>query len=200
MEVQRTTFEDKDSGGSDRYHEFIVNLMKHPPVGVRFIQYLGAERVTLPRNLIGIQRTRFVHHFSLCRLQTPHDEEYETRLTEKRQRTSEHKTELKRIELELSFLPLKEYLAVTGHDISTFNIVRIEHTEEKTISSGSSLPSVSKLVELARRNFVKKTPHRTTQVVAVQEEIVEVPSTFLVQGKQRVAYRGIALVLKTEIR
>ena len=98
----------------------------------------------------------------------------------------------------LSPLSLSEYLDTSSQEISSFDIVPIEHSEEKTIPSGGSLPSIDELVSLAKKNFVKKAPHRTKRVVAVTEEIVEISSTFWVRGKQRITYRGITLVPKKE--
>lgn len=199
--IKGESFESGSSEGKS-FHDFIRNLMHNPPTGVQFIRYDGVEEATPPQehwNFLGIkivkrQRTRFVHRFSLCRLRTPLDEEYEGRITEKKRQAAE----LKRLEKDLSPLSLSEYLKMSGQEISAFDIMLLEHNEEKTILPGGSLPSIDELVLLAKKNFVKKTPHRTKRVVAVQKEIVEIPSTFWVRGKQRITYRGIALVPKQE--
>lgn len=200
--VKRETFESGSSEG-EGFPDFIRNLMHNPPTGVQFIGYDGVEKVTSPQeywNFFGVDipkwvhRTRFVHRFSLYGLQTPLDKEYEARIAEKKQQVVERKSNLERLERELSPLSLSEYLNGLGQKVNAFNTVPIEHSEENTIGSGYSLPSIDGLVSLAGKNFVRKAPNRTVGIVAVQKEIIEIPSSFFVQGKQRVTYRGFALV------
>lgn len=201
--IKNETFENESSEG-EGFHDFIRNLMHNPSTGVQFIKYDGVEEVTLPQeywNFLNIKipkklRTHFVHHFSLCGLQTPFDEEYEARIAEKKQQATERKANLEQLEKELSPLSLSEYIMMLGQTINSFNIVPIEHSEEKTIPSGGSFPSIDDLISLGRKNFVKKTPHETKHIVAVQKEITEIPSTFWVRGKQRITYCGVALIHK----
>lgn len=203
--IKKVSFESEVSEGKG-FHDFIHNLMHEPPTSVQFIKYDGVDEVVPPQEhwrILGIkiakrQRTHFLHRFSLCRLRAPLDEEYEARIAEKKRQASARKSNLERLEQELSPLSLSTYLEVSGQEIKTFDIVPIEHSEEKTIPSGGSLSSIDELLKLAMRNFVKKTPYQTDCVVAVQKEIVEIPSTFWVRGKQRITYRGVALVPKKE--
>ncbi len=201
--IKREVVENENEYGG--FDDFVRNLMHNPPAGVQFIKYNGVEEAIPPQehwNFLGIKiakgrRTRFVHSFSLCRLQAPFDGKYEAGIAEKKRQDMKRKSNLERLEQELSPLSLSEYLKMSemsDQEISFFDIVPIEYSEEKTIPSGGSLPSIDEIMSLARKNFVKKTPYLTKRVVAVQEEIVEIPSTFWVRGKQRITYRGVALV------
>lgn len=188
------------------FDDFVCDMMSNPPDGVQFIMYDGAQKVIplqeywhfLGFKIAKKRRPRFVHCFSLCRLQAPLDEEYEAEVAGKKQRAAEWEASLKRLEQELSPLSLDEFLKTSGQQIEAFDVVPIEHSEENTIPPGGSLPSIDKLMTLARKNFVKKSPHQTSRVVGVREEIVEIPSTFFVSGKQRITYRGVALISKQE--
>lgn len=70
--------ESLESGGreGEDFHNFIRNLMRNPPTGVQFIRYDGVEEATpspehwsfLGIKIVKKRRTRFVHHFSLCRI------------------------------------------------------------------------------------------------------------------------------------
>jgi len=202
--IKRESFESGGSSGGEGFHDFIRNLMHNPPTGVQFIRYDGVEEVTPPQehwHFLGIKiakmrRTRFVHSFSLCRLQTPLDEKYEACIAEKKRQTAERVSNLERLDQELFQFSLCDYFKISGKEISSFNVVPIEHCEKRMISSDISLTSLDKIVKSARSNFVKKSPHRTERIVAVQEEVDEIPPTFWENGKQRVTYHGLALVPK----
>ena len=204
--IEERTFESKFSESGD-FYDFICSLMQKPPANVQFIRYDKVEEATRPKEYWSIfgfkiakmqQRTYFTHHFSLCKLQAPLDKEYCTRIKKKERRAVAWKLNIERLERELSSLSLSEYLMMSSEKTDTFDTFPIEHSEEKVIPSGSSLPTVDGLVSLAKKNFVKKTPEKTFHIIAVQEKIVEVPSTFFIRGKQRVTYRGVALVKKNQ--
>jgi hypothetical protein len=203
LEVIKREFFESES--IEKFHEFIRTLMHNPPAGVQFIRYDGNEKVVPPQEywtFLGIKiakerrATLFIHSFSLCRLQSPLDKEYEASIAQKKQQVAEKNSNLERLKQKLSLLSLGDYLRVSGQNINAFNIVSIEHNEEEIIPSCNSLPPIDKLLALATNNFLEKAPDQTECVVAMQREIVEISPTFWVQGKQRVTYQGLALVPK----
>ena len=183
------------------YH--IHNLMDRPPKGVQFIKYDGFEKVIESKYLhlfgyriVEWKQTFFKHRFQLLKFKLPYYGEYESRIADAKLRASQHECNLARLEESISRLSLDDFLRSSDYELSSFEIMVVEHHEEKKISSGASLPSVDELLSLARKKLVRKAPRQTKFLVDLREEITEIPSTFFVEGKQRVICRCIALVPK----
>jgi len=181
----------------------IQNLMDHPPKGVQFIKYDGFEKVIQSKylHLFGFRiaewkQTLFNHRFQLLKFKSPYYEEHESRIADAKLRASQHECNLVRLEESISKLSLDDFLRSADYEFNSFEIMAVEHNEEKEISSGTSLPSIDKLLSLARKKLVRKAPRQTKFLVDLREEITEIPSTFFMEGKQRVICRCIALVPK----
>lgn len=206
IEIDRASFrsEEKECVGSD-FHDFIRRLMEEPSPKAHFIVYVGRQEETTEHDrrflfikLGKAEQKRWKHNFALCRFRPPLDEQYETRLEAKKRADQERLAQLKHLEENLTALTFTDWLTMTQQDVRNFEVMSIEHTEEKEIPSGGSLPSIKTLKDTARTKFVKKAPRQTVRVVAVREDILEVGAMFFTRGKQRVTYRGIAVLSKAK--
>lgn len=202
--IHKISFESDRSEGED-FRYFIRNLMKEPPVGVKFVKYEGVEEVILPQEYhrwFGLNvakkqlRKRFKHHFALCKLASPFDVEYEEVIqTKKRQQDEAIK---RRAELLRSICStsVAEYFKMTGKEFGAFDQVPLYHVEEGALDSDRISESLDKLLASARNNFVKKAPQSTECIVDAHEDISQISQSFLFLPIRyhHVVLRGVALV------
>jgi hypothetical protein len=94
-------------------------------------------------------------------------------------------------------ISLADYLALTGKSGTDFNAVGVEYSGGNRVGSGYDLPSIKRLENRVREQFLAQLPSRTVVVLSVQEVMSENPSGLFSEGTQFVCFRGTALVAKS---